>query len=460
MLKDAGYSHYSLLFLSFSYLQLLWRPDSTCSFSHMMNNKYRRTFALFILLCFCVAIKTTFVLLSYDDALSLPMDATSIKKVPYSSGDETSRTTSNEVDMDGGYTIASEQEQRKQNDLDKVKTESSKVVVGNHSQQVLVLEHERIDRYAVKGDEEGKKIGAPLSNKTEIIQIENNNWVQASSTEKSFSHFFVHIPKAGGGTTFSMTTQLVGGGVFKDIKPWAYRPCNEGTNGSFLQFRKEDSNGTPCNFWITEQPYGHFKMKQRHTYTIVRSPMEHVVSQYFHCKESKDHEKYAYKMPASLDDWLDHHVQRMDEQNITRAQSRAGGKFRCYDAINLQSMMTGFDETMSESQLRNRFDVIGVMDQLAKSACAINIRYTGAIHPSCDCTDVTKSRRRNLRDGDHGVKHHGATFNLTDSQASKIQKLTQLDSLLYDRAKVAFANQVKEIEEELDIVLCQNPDLK
>ena len=407
-----------------------------------------------------MAIKTTFVLL-YDEALSLPMDVTSIKqKVPYGTPPlviKSSRTTnSNEVDMDGYTTIASEQEQRKQNDLDKVKTaESSKVVVGNHSQQVLVLEHERI----VKRDEEGKKIGAPLSNKTEIIQIENKNWVQASSTEKSFSHFFVHIPKAGGGTTFSMTTQLVGGGVFKDIKPWAYRPCNEGTNGSFLRFQKEDSNGTPCNFWITEQPYGHFKMKQRHTYTIVRSPMEHVVSQYFHCKESKDHAKNAYKMPASLDDWLDHHVQRMDEKNITRAQSRSGGKFKCYDAINLQSMMTGFDETMSESQLRNRFDVIGVMDQLTKSVCAINIRYTGAIHPSCDCTDVTK-RRRNLRVGDHGVKHHGATFNLTDSQASKIQKLTQLDSLLYDRAKVAFANQVKEIEEELDIVLCQNPDLK
>lgn len=68
---------------------------------------------------------------------------------------------------------------------------------------------------------------------------------------------------------------------------------------------------------------------------------------------------------------------------------------------------------------------------------------------------VTK-RRRNLSAGDHGVKHHGATFNLTDSQASKIQKLTRLDILLYDRAKIAFANQVKDIEEELDIVRCQN----
>ena len=48
------------------------------------------------------------------------MDITSIKKVPYSSGDETS-STSSEVDMDE-YTIA--REQKKQN-LDEAKTETN-----------------------------------------------------------------------------------------------------------------------------------------------------------------------------------------------------------------------------------------------------------------------------------------------------------------------------------------------
>ena len=351
-----------------------------------MKTHHKQLSSVFILLCFCsVGIINTTIALPLFDASTLPMDTTSIKNLPYFSGDETP-STSSEVDMDGYYIMAGEQ-----NDLD-------------------------------------------------------------------FSHFFLHIPKAAGVTVFKMITKLVGGGIFKDTNPWTYRPCNEGTHGSLSEFRKRDSSGTPCNLWMTERAYGHFKMKQRHTYTIVRSPMEHVVSQYFHCKESKDHQHLANKMP-SLDDWLDHHVQRMEEKNITKAEFRSGGKFKCYDAINHQSMMTGFNEKMSESQLRNKFDVIGVMDHLTKSACAVSIRYTGAVHPSCDCTDITK-RRRNLRAGDHGVKHHGATFKLTDSQTSKIQKLTQLDSLLYDRAKVAFATQVKEIEEELDIVLCQNPDLK
>ena len=413
-----------------------------------MKTHHKQLSSVFILLCFCsVGIINTTIALPLFDASTLPMDTTSIKNLPYFSGDETP-STSSEVDMDGYYIMAGEQ-----NDLDEVKTEKSKS--SRKSYSAVLVEHERIDRYAVKGEEDKNKIGAPLSNKTELIQIENNNWLQASSTKPSFSHFFLHIPKAAGVTVFKMITKLVGGGIFKDTNPWTYRPCNEGTHGSLSEFRKRDSSGTPCNLWMTERAYGHFKMKQRHTYTIVRSP---IVSQYFHCKESKDHQHLANKMP-SLDDWLDHHVQRMEEKNITKAEFRSGGKFKCYDAINHQSMMTGFNEKMSESQLRNKFDVIGVMDHLTKSACAVSIRYTGAVHPSCDCTDITK-RRRNLRAGDHGVKHHGATFKLTDSQTSKIQKLTQLDSLLYDRAKVAFATQVKEIEEELDIVLCQNPDLK
>ena len=135
-----------------------------------------------------------------------------------------------------------------------------------------------------------------------------------------------------------------------------------------------------------------------------------------------------------------------------------GGSFKCYDPISLQSYMTDFNETMDESHLRDRFDGIGVMNQLAKSACVISIRYTGFVSPMCDCTSGEHKRRRLLND--HGVKHHGATFNLTNSQKSKIAKLTQLNSLLYQQAKLAFTQQVLEIEEEFDVVLCENPIFK
>ena len=383
----------------------------------------------------------------------------------YSSGDE----TSSDVDV-----------------LDVLDVDEDVDVDVDVDLDVDVDEYERIDssgdgdgnRYIKGENKEEKKNGATALSKTQLIQIENNITLQAARTGSGaiFSHFFLHIPKTAGNSIVSMVASLLNGGIFKDRKSWAYGLCcNEGTRTSFSKFKKKDGSGTPCNFWMSEIPYSipnSNSIKPRHTYTVIRSPSAHVVSQYFHCKESKDNKKeYASLMPPSLDDWLDHHVQRMDQDKITQAQSRLDERFKCFDAINLQSMFAGFNETMSESQLRDRFDVIGVMDELEKSACAVSIRYTGVVDSRCNCTDAKKrrkdrrkKRRRKKRNPttttsriDHGVKHHGATFKLTDNQASKVQKLTRLDSLLYDRAKDAFAKQVKEIEKELDIVLCQNP---
>ena len=422
--------------------------------------------ALFILLSSFAAINNICVLLFHvPPSPSSSMDTIIIEQEQelntyldvYSSGDE----TSSDVDV-----------------LD--------VLDVDEDVDVDVDEYERIDssgdgdgdRYIKGENKEEKKNGATALSKTQLIQIENNITLQAARTGSGaiFSHFFLHIPKTAGNSIVSMVASLLNGGIFKDRKSWAYGLCcNEGTRTSFSKFKKKDGSGTPCNFWMSEIPYSipnSNSIKPRHTYTVIRSPSAHVVSQYFHCKESKDNKKeYASLMPPSLDDWLDHHVQRMDQNKTTQAQSRLDERFKCFDAINLQSMFAGFNETMSESQLRDRFDVIGVMDELEKSACAVSIRYTGVVDPRCDCTDAKKrrkdrrkKRRRKKRNPttttsriDHGVKHHGATFKLTDNQASKVQKLTRLDSLLYDRAKDAFAKQVKEIEKELDIVLCQNP---
>eukprot|EP00957_Ditylum_brightwellii_P027303 2064486-Ditylum_brightwellii.AAC.1 len=240
------------------------------------------------------------------------------------------------------------------------------------------------------------------------------------------------------------------GGIFGES--WDYRACNEGTvllKNFNRKYRKEDPNGTPCNLWMTEystylHPGGH--KEYQHAYTVVRAPQEHVLSQYFHCKESKDHAKYAYKMP-SLDEWLDHHMIRLVNKTLP-------AEYHCYDPINLQSRMTGFEDSMSESDLRERFDIIGDMKQLGKSVCAILVKYTGVVPPQCDCTNALQNRRRLF---DHGVQHHGATFNVSTDQAAKISKLTTLDSVLYDRVKAAFDNQVDEIEQEFEIMLCQHP---
>jgi len=185
----------------------------------------------------------------------------------------------------------------------------------------------------------------------------------------------------------------------------------------------------------------------------MRNPVEHVLSMYFHCKESRDHKKQAHFMP-SLDDWLDHHVERLEfgaQQSTTSRQRRNLRPFFCYDPINIQSFFTRFNSAMTEEELYNKYDVIGDMDYFRKSQCAIFIRYTGYIPPSCVC-DASTTSRKLLQD--HGVVHHGATFNTTDKQVAKIMKLTAIDQILHERVKRVFSRQVKDIEEELGITLC------
>lgn len=213
---------------------------------------------------------------------------------------------------------------------------------------------------------------------------------------------------------------------------------------------------------MNEHPYHKVVVDEpKHVYAVARNPVEHVVSMYFHCKESKDHAGPS-KMP-SLDEWIEHHVERVEtgtEQHKTRSHDLS---FNCYDPINIQSFYLGFNSTMTEEELYKMFDVIGIMDHMGKSQCAIYIRYSGYVPPSCVCNDTSAESQSEFdhlgvhnrtRGFDHGVVHHGAGFNLTEVQRNNIMKLTSLDQMLYAKVRKVFVRQVKEIEEELGIILC------
>ena len=160
--------------------------------------------------------------------------------------------------------------------------------------------------------------------------------------------------------------------------------------------------------WMSERPIEYANSTYNHAYSIVRKPRDHVISQYFHCKESKDHEKFAKFMPDTFDDWLDHHVRRYDKavkENATDTMERRND-FRCYDPIDHQSYFVNFTDTVSEDELMERFDLLGDTNMMEKTICAIHIRYSGNVPPMCDCTEKGKAdedeRRRLLLD--HGVQ--------------------------------------------------------
>jgi len=170
----------------------------------------------------------------------------------------------------------------------------------------------------------------------------------------------------------------------------------------------------------------------------------------------------GHRMPP-LEDWLDYHVNRL--VNVTMAWRKMHfSEHNCYDPINLQSYFAGFDKSVSEQDLYERFDLIGNMENVKKSTCAVAVRYTGYLPPVCDCrghainqTTIVESASKQHN---HGVKHHGSTFELTPSQLTKIERLTTLDQLLYERASNVYQRQVSEIELEFETTLCDNPDLE
>lgn len=63
-----------------------------------------------------------------------------------------------------------------------------------------------------------------------------------------------------------------------------------------------------------------------------------ILSQYFHCKESRDHRNRARLMPATIDEWLEPFVNRVQKSY----DKSSVPNFGCYNPINLQREFVGF----------------------------------------------------------------------------------------------------------------------
>ncbi len=351
-----------------------------------------------------------------------------------------------------------EMELRDVSSVTKEAVEEKEIATSKHFQKEAVEKDMRVA---------GETVDRTKTTVSKLIKMENDNTIK--SDDKILSHLYVHIPKAGGYGFYDKLRILMSsrGGIFngigsrKDQTGWAYRPCNAGL-GKLRDFSSdkfpENVDSVPCNLWMTEDRIARSD-HHLHAYTVIRSPAEHVISQYFHCAESSSHADRADKMPG-LDEWLDYHVQRLEGVEDVMSVKKDPNPYHCYDPINLQSQFVNFNREKNENHLVKEFDVIGVMDQFSKSICAISIRYTGVVPLVCDCTDESENKNRRLDNAnDHGVKHHGASFKPTESQARKIAKLTELDNVLYDKTKLAFAQQVLDIEKDFGVKLCENPTI-
>lgn len=296
-----------------------------------------------------------------------------------------------------------------------------------------------------------------------------------------FPHFFIHIPKTGGYyASFWIIHMLYHTPQMLQLSSkQKFRLCNIGAQQ--LAYRPKSHTGKDgkpirCNMWMSEQPY---EAKAANSYTLIRDPRKHVLSQYFHCTESTDRPELLKKrleLIGSLDNWLEKWVGAIDD----KVKERDANDMRCYDPRNLQSRYVDYDplkwinNEVALGDLEKRFTVIGPMDEMDKTLCVTFIHYTGWIPPHCDCTagkqdhiNVVKKKpppsdvvaadinlRRRLRGMSHGVVNHGNSYNTTQYQDELIRKLTEKDVLLYEGVKQLFDKQVQVLEKRMNVTLC------
>ncbi|KAL3934535.1 MAG: hypothetical protein SGARI_003339 [Bacillariaceae sp.] len=299
---------------------------------------------------------------------------------------------------------------------------------------------------------------------------------QATATaNRTLDYFLAHIPKAGGyyayrmlNTFLNASPDIVEGMAKRRKLPKSeqYKVpvetfCNNGVQ-FYLDNFHNSLKGRNCTIqmdevWPRKKIEGRkngplFPRSQiAHKYVIVRDPLSHVLSMFFHCT---DHAGRAHLMP-SMDEWLNSWANARGNQT----KARQNQMYRCYEPIDFQANYLEFDPAKGQGKdfLKNSFDILGDFNRLQKSICAIFIKYKGEVPKECDCTD--QGRRLGFeRKGNeaHGVTHHGSSFNVTDEQRKLIlEDIRPMDVKLYPIVQEVFQEQVEELEKEHNFVMCE-----
>ena len=153
----------------------------------------------------------------------------------------------------------------------------------------------------------------------------------------------------------------------------------------------------------------------------------------------------------SLDEWL--HAWAEAKNNSTKFRQNLA--FRCYHPIEFESNYIRFDPEKGQGKdfLASSYDILGDFSRMDQAACAIFISYKGEVPPACDCSD--QKRRKLVTQEDHGVTHHGSSYNVTEEQKHLILDILRpKDVKLYEVVQEVFQEQVTALEKKHNFVMC------
>ena len=117
---------------------------------------------------------------------------------------------------------------------------------------------------------------------------------------------YVHIPKAGG---YSVFRHLADDAASLPTPRPTVGLCNHHGEPWVDVLSPRQNGAETCWLFASEAPYPEAltltpPLEHLRWFSLVRSPQTHVLSMYFHCKESHDHRKYRGAMPG-LGEWLE-----------------------------------------------------------------------------------------------------------------------------------------------------------
>lgn len=179
--------------------------------------------------------------------------------------------------------------------------------------------------------------------------------------------------------------------------------------------------------------------------SMLRDPRTHVLSQYFHCRTSRDH-AYGHgfvhaTFPEWIDSWSDH---------LTEMEQFKSKAFCCYYPNNLMAARFTCGSGISERAAHfhpapmqvlkekiGNLSFVGLVEAYPESLCLLRIRETGKFPEDCECGADSSGVSQRVSHDTHGTHVHSIS-DYSEHVIKKVDKLTAIDRELYEFGKKRF----------------------
>jgi hypothetical protein len=254
----------------------------------------------------------------------------------------------------------------------------------------------------------------------------------------------MHIPKTG---VDSLCEELKRQGVWANPE---WTQCHGGAaEGSLSQVSER------C---LGAMPAGDFRL------TYVRSPREHVISQYSECRfdeswhfdvpgyDGSDGNKFS---EASFRKWLEHTAEHTDDYGCYHPANMQGRYLTCSrtgeEAHHLHSEAEREPDLGAALGALARLDFVGVVDLYDESWCALQHALRGKLPADCTCDKMgvpteTRTHVTPWHSGEvhetHGVKPHPSGDELSDVTKRLVDGATAIEREVYTNATARFVGEL------------------